>query len=73
MVPNLNTLEPELLRANSLAIFNAILNKTYSTEEDLLHYMIKNKTEVAWKIFKSTEKINYPQYILDSIGINNEE
>ncbi len=72
-VPNLNTLEPELLRANSLAIFNNIMNKTYSTEEDLLHYMIKNKTDVAWKIFKSTEKINYPQYILDSIGVYNEK
>ena len=72
-VPNLNTLEPELLQANSLDILNTILGKTYSTEQDLLHYMIKNKTEVAWKIFKSKEKINYPQYILDSIGINNEE
>lgn len=35
--------------------------------------MIKNKTEVSWKIFKSTEKINYPKYILDSIGVNNEK
>lgn len=73
LVPNLNTLEPELLRANSLNILNNILNKTYSTEEDLLHYMIKNKTEVAWKIFKNENKIKYPKYILDSIGVKNEE
>lgn len=73
LVPNLNTLEPELLRANSLEILNKILDKTYSTEEDLLHYMIKNKTEVAWKIFKDEKKINYPKYILDSIGVKNEE
>lgn len=69
IVPNLNTLEPELLRANSRAILNVVLDKNFSTDEELMHYMIKNKTEVAWKIFKSTEKINYPQYILDAIGV----
>jgi len=73
LVPNLNTLEPELLRANSRDNLNNILGKSYSTDEELLHYMIKNKTEVAWKIFKSEEKINYPQYILNSIGVEHEE
>lgn len=72
-VPNLNTLEPELLRANSRDILNAVLGKTFSSDEDLLHYMITNKTEVAWKIFKSTEKISYPQYILEAIGVSNDE
>lgn len=72
IVPNLNTLEPELIRANSRTLLNAILDKNF-TDEELLHYMFKNKTEVAWKIFKSTEEINYPQYILDSIGVVHEE
>ena len=73
LVPNLNTLEPELLRANSRDVLNGVLERNFSTDEDLLHYMITNKTEVAWKIFKSERKINYPQYILDAIGLQNEE
>ncbi len=73
VVPNLNTLEPEILRANSLNKLNSVLGKDFSTEEELLHYMVTNKTDVAWQIFKSDEKINYPKYILKSIGVCNEE
>lgn len=68
LVPNLNTLEPELLRSNSIDIFNSIFGKKYTTDEELLHYMIQNKTEAAWRIFKSKEKIRYPQYILDLLN-----
>ncbi|MDD4157166.1 MAG: AAA family ATPase [Candidatus Cloacimonetes bacterium] len=67
-VPNVNTLEPEILRANNRDIINKILDKSYDNDEDLLHFMIKNKTEVAWKIFSSKESINYPQYIYDAIS-----
>lgn len=67
-VPNVNTLEPEILRANEKDIINVILGKKYETDEDLLHYMVTNKTEVAWKIFNSDKKIKYPEYIDEAIS-----
>lgn len=67
-VPNVNTLEPEILRANDRDKINKILGKNYENDEDLLHYMIKNKTEVAWNIFVSNETINYPEYINNAIS-----
>lgn len=67
-VPNLNTLEPALLRANSLVVLNKVLGTDYENSEDLLHFMITNKTDVAWKIFKSKDCINYPSYIMDAIS-----
>lgn len=67
-VPNVNTLEPELFRANSRETLNKILRKQFDKDEDLLHYMVTNKTDVAWEIFASKENINYPQYILEAIG-----
>lgn len=67
-VPNVNTLEPEILRSNDRDILNNVLGKKYKTDEDLLHYMIKNKTEVAWKIFISEKSINYPKYIKEAIS-----
>lgn len=69
-VKNVNTLEPEILRANSRDILNRIFDKNYCTGTDLLHYMEKNKTECAWLIFNSKIKINYPKYIEEAI--NNE-
>lgn len=67
-VPNVNTLEPEILRANDRNIINKILGKSYDNDEDLVHFMIKNKTEVAWKIFISKENIKFPEYIEDAIS-----
>lgn len=66
-VKNVNTLEPEILRANDRNIINSIINKEYNNDEDLLCYMIMNKTEVAWEIFNSDKKIVYPKYICDAI------
>lgn len=64
---NCNTLEPKLLKSNSLQIFNSVLSKSFSKDEDLLKYMKSNKTDCALAIFKSKTKINYPQYILNAI------
>lgn len=66
-VPNVNTLEPEILRANNREILNKILKKDYDNDENLLHYMVKNKTDVAWEIFCSKTNINYPEYIKEAI------
>jgi putative ATP-dependent endonuclease of the OLD family len=64
---NYNTLEPKLVKANSVETLNAI----FRTEHNLngLHkYMKNNKTECALAIFSAKTKINYPKYILDAIA-----
>lgn len=64
---NNNTLEPKLLKANSLDTFNTILGKDYASEDELKRYMKNNKTECALAIFTSEERINYPEYITEAI------
>jgi putative ATP-dependent endonuclease of OLD family len=65
---NYNTLEPKLLKENTLDKLNTIFGTTYTENDELHKYMKANKTECALKIFDSTESINYPRYILDSIN-----
>ncbi|EAH0476293.1 ATP-dependent endonuclease, partial [Listeria monocytogenes] len=60
---NYNTLEPLMLKANSLQAFNDIFGKAYSTEDELHKYMKQNKTDCALKIFSSTTNVEYPEYI----------
>lgn len=64
---NYNTLEPKMLKANSVQIFNKIFGTDYQEADDLHKYMKENKTECALKTFETAESINYPQYILDAI------
>ncbi len=64
---NYDTLEPCLLRANTLEIINRVLGKSYFSDDDLIKYMVGNKTECALKIFNAEENINYPNYIKKAI------
>ncbi|NTA84125.1 AAA family ATPase [Agrobacterium tumefaciens] len=64
---NYNTLEPKLLKANSLKLFNTLFG-TDHTLDNLHRYMLGRKTECALTIFSSDTKITYPQYILDAIA-----
>jgi len=61
------TLEPQLLKANSLASLNKILGKSYSDDDALLVYMRNNKTDCALKLFEATEDWEAPGYITDAI------
>lgn len=64
---NYNTLEPKMLKANSLDLFNKIFDTKYTDVNDMYKYMRANKTECGLKIFDSSENINFPKYILDSL------
>lgn len=64
---NYNTLEPKLLKENSLTDFNDLLGKDFASEDDLRRYMKNNKTECALAIFSSDQKIKYPEYILKAV------
>jgi len=64
---SLATLEPQLLSANGRNALNIIFGTSYSTDDALLAYMSKNKTECALQIFSTQEMVKMPQYILDAI------
>jgi hypothetical protein len=63
-----STLEPQLLKANSLQVLNTILETKHGTDSELTEYMKKNKTDCALKIFNSSLPIKFPQYIEDAIS-----
>lgn len=62
------TLEPQLLRANSIDLMNRVLGTEFENEGDLLAYMRKNKTDCALKIFNSSIPIDFPEYIENAIN-----
>ncbi len=70
---NYNTLEPKLLKENSLILFNKIFETEYTEIDDLHKYMKREKTRCALNIFSSQEEIVFPKYILDAIEDNDEE
>ncbi|MBF00281.1 AAA family ATPase [Flavobacterium coralii] len=75
---SLNTLEPQIVRANTGNLSNlcdilGISATIYKTEEAISEYMQDNKTECAMKIFNSAKSITYPKYILDAIAWCNEQ
>lgn len=65
---NYNTLEPKILKANSLETLNKILGTDAKSEDDLRLYMRSNKTGCALAIFSATLAIAYPDYILQGIA-----
>lgn len=64
---NCKTLEPQLLKANSLVVLNEILGTTYTSGDDLLAYMSKNKTDVGMKLLESSKAWDVPEYIRNAI------
>ena len=66
---NMNTLEPCMIRENGLKKMNDVLETTFDSLEELHVYMKANKTNCALKIFNSTEKLKYPQYLTNAFNI----
>lgn len=72
----LNTLEPSVLAANSdnFELFRSIIyfGKDIKSrdEESIKSFMIGNKTDWSMRVFTSNQKIKYPQYILEAIGMS---
>jgi putative ATP-dependent endonuclease of OLD family len=65
---NAPSLEEQLLKVNSLDLFNTVLDKKFSDETALLKYMKRNKTDTALAIFNSTQKITFPDYVQRAIA-----
>ena len=69
---NLKTLEPSVLNVNkgNIGQFGNIVCRKggYESEESLLKFMSKNKTDWSLRVFLAEIKINYPAYILKAIS-----
>ena len=65
---NYNTLEPKIVKANSLSQMNEIFRKSFENDNDLHKYMNSNKTDCALEIFDTEKDIQFPQYILNAIN-----
>ncbi len=61
------TLEPQLLKANSLRLLNNILGTTHPDNEALVQFMGRNKTDCALKLFETDQKWVAPGYIANAI------
>lgn len=61
------TLEPQIMKVNTLAVLNKLLGKEYVDDAALLTYMTDNKTEWALKLFEATGGLTFPNYILDAV------
>ena len=64
---NYNTLEPKILKSNSLDFLNSIFETKYETEDELRKYMFHNKTDCALRIFNSDKGISFPEYIMEAV------
>ena len=49
-------------------VLNLILEREFESDEELLDYMLKNKTDCALKLFNSTSEFNFPEYINNAIN-----
>lgn len=73
------TLEPSVLYANreSFEDFKELIYEGTDKEkinyDGLLEFMRKNKTKWSMRVFQSKQKIKYPQYILEAIGVSKVE
>lgn len=64
---NSRTLEPQIIKSNGRIKLNAMLDKDFTTDEELLIYMTANKTETALKLHEADQELNIPGYITDAI------
>jgi len=61
------TLEPQIVKYNSLDLLNRVLKTAHSSVDELSKYMVANKTDCALRLFDASEPIIIPNYIQDAI------
>lgn len=62
----LRTLEPQIVACNDIQILNKIFKTDIHEKQEMIDYMIDNKTECALAIFNSNETFEAPQYVKNS-------
>lgn len=72
---DLNTLEPQFVDVNDIKTLSDIVRKKKEekdTKEELIKFMINNKSEWALKVFESNQILEYPDYIKRAVKWCNE-
>ena len=64
---SLRTLEPHISAANDLQTLSRALGKEFTSKDDALRYMLRNKTYAALSIFESDTGITMPKYVQDAV------
>ena len=64
---SLRTLEYHIVKLNSRDQLNKIFGKAYPTDDELLGFMLNNKTDCALRIFDSPETLVMPEYIQNAV------
>lgn len=63
-----HTLEPQLLKANNLETLNKALDKSFTTEIELLDYMSGHKADCALRMFNTDVDFQIPEYIQNAVS-----
>lgn len=63
----LKTLENIIVFNNELAMLNEIFDKNFATKEEMLEFMLKNKTECAYKLFTSDKTLVFDEVIYNAL------
>lgn len=64
---SLRTLENHIVKLNSRERLNTVFGRMFETDDELLTFMLSNKTDCALKIFDSPELFLMPDYIQNAI------
>lgn len=65
--PKLETLEYQLVFANEVGALNRVLGTDWKSHDELVEYMLRNKTSSALRILESDEPIVMPSYIRNAV------
>lgn len=63
-----NTLEPQLVKANGVKKLNLMLGTKFKTADELIAYMVANKTDCALMLFEHGDALAIPEYIGNAVG-----
>lgn len=66
---DLNTLEPQIAAVNDHIVLRGVLG--LGSTDDVVDYMLKNKTQAAWVIVNSKQSLKWPSYIQEAIEFAN--
>ncbi len=63
----LKTLEPQMLEANGLEALNKIFGKKFTSDNELMDFMMDDKAGWALLLLETKQPVKFPAYIEDAI------
>lgn len=66
--PSLKTLEPHMLQVNGLETLNQIFQKQFASDNEMMDFMMDDKTGWALLLLRTEQPVKFPAYIQDAIA-----